>query len=206
MQRSFGRSSNIWSNSCSLRFWVQNWLNNQLETDNRIIWHNEMLANQFASSFQIKTFTAICISASGVKLKGKIGCCKELVPSQSTPCLLATSTRWLTRCSSFVPLFDLLERHHNEIICNCCLMMTMPLSFTPSQNIMQSLQKLRDILEHLYQTVNWWEWFGAAHFNFKMTIKLWGCCKATLSLTMIDASHSLSECRIRVNSTTNWKL
>ena len=48
----------------------------------------------------LKTLTAICISASSVKIKGKISRFKELLPSQSAPCLLATSTRWLTRRSA----------------------------------------------------------------------------------------------------------
>jgi len=130
-------------------------------------------------------------------------------PPQLIPYLFATSTRWLTRRSSLASLFDLLERRHillaSGLFADRCLTTTPPLYFTPSQNIQQSLQKWRDRLEHLHRTINWWEWFGASCVNIEMTIKLWGCGKATLNLTMIDASHSLSECRIRVNSTTNRK-
>jgi hypothetical protein len=69
------------------------------------------------------------------------------------------------RCSSLASLFDLLERHHFlsalGLFAGCCLTKTPPSSFTPSQNILQSLQKWRDILEYLYRTINWWEWFGS---------------------------------------------
>ena len=131
---------------CSLRMWDQNWLDNQLET--------------FWSSYS-KILFAICISASGVKIKGKMGRCKELLPlqsmpSQSIPCLFATSTRWLTRHSSLASLFDLLERRHilsaSGLFADHCLTTTLPSSFTPSQNILQSSQKWRDILEHLDPT------------------------------------------------------
>ena len=123
---------------------------------------------------------------------------------------LFASFVFTSRCSSLASPFDFLECRHflsaSGLFADCCLTKMPSSSYTPSQNILESSQKWRDILEHLYRTINWWEWFGAARFNIKMTIKLWGCGKATLYPTMIDASHSLSECRIRVNSTTNRKL